>query len=153
MVVLFAGVFSNAQSTKPSIDSLSWLAGCWQAKDSKPGAVISEQWMMPLGNAMLGSGRTVKNGKMTEFEFLRIVRRDDGMFYIARPAENKDETEFGLISSVNDEYIFENKGHDFPQRIIYRKEKDGSLFARVEGTKNEKVFGIDYRSDRVRCEK
>jgi hypothetical protein len=142
-----------SQSTTASISELTWLAGCWQVKDSKPGAVISEQWMLPLGNAMIGAGRTVKNGRMTEFEFLRIVQKDGTLFYIARPAENTAETPFGLIRSANDEYVFENKDHDFPQRVIYRKEKDGSLFARVEGTSNGKLFGIDYLSNRVRCER
>jgi len=30
--------------------------------------------------------------------------------------------------------VWENLGHDFPQRIIYRKGDDSSLVARIEGT-------------------
>jgi hypothetical protein len=33
---------------------------------------------------------------------------------------------------------FENLGHDFPKRIIYRKNADGSLTARIEGDGSEK---------------
>ena len=76
LVVVFVtllAVYSMGKSLKPSIDALGWLAGCWQVKDSEPGTVISEQWMTPIGNAMIGAGRTTKNGTMTEFEYLRIV--------------------------------------------------------------------------------
>src|SRR6476646_9555679 len=122
-IFAFAAV-NISQNPKASINELTWLAGCWQVKDSEPVTIISEQWMLPVGNAMIGAGRTVKNGQMTEFEFLRIVQKDDRLFYIARPAENTTDTPFGLIKSANDEYVFENKDHDFPQRVIYRKERD-----------------------------
>ena len=154
LVITVVGSFvGHGQTAKPSIENLAWLAGCWQVKDSKPGTTISEQWMLPAGNAMLGAGRTVKNGKMTEFEFLRIVQSDSGLAYIARPAENPVDTSFSLISWANDEYVFENKEHDFPQRVIYRRENDGSLFARVEGMDKGRSLGFDFLSTRSKCEK
>jgi hypothetical protein len=141
-----------AQSGPPSINELGWLAGCWELKGGPANTVVSEQWMKPRGNSMIGSGRTVKNGKTTEFEFFRIVQTGDGLSYIARPSDNNAETSFELVKWGNGEFIFENKEHDFPQRIIYRQEKDLSLFARIEGNNNGKLLGINFLSVRVKCE-
>jgi hypothetical protein len=38
----------------------------------------------------------------------------------------------GMVAAGPTEAVFENPGHDFPQRIIYRREGD-SLIARIEG--------------------
>ena len=40
--------------------------------------------------------------------------------------------------------VFENLHHDFPKRILYRKNSDGSLTARVEGDGSEKEKPQDY---------
>ncbi|MBM4165446.1 MAG: MFS transporter [Ignavibacteria bacterium] len=45
------------------------------------------------------------------------MENDSGKYYIARPRGNPP-THFKLISSTENEAIFENKAHDFPQRII-----------------------------------
>ena len=39
--------------------------------------------------------------------------------------------------------LFENTAHDFPQRIIYRRDADGSLLARIEGGAERR--GKEYR--------
>ena len=41
--------------------------------------------------------------------------------------------------------VFENATHDFPQRIIYWLEADGSLAARIEGTQNGKEQSAQWR--------
>ncbi len=40
--------------------------------------------------------------------------------------------------------VFENPQHDFPQRILYRKNPDGTLHARAEGERNGKLSGQDF---------
>jgi hypothetical protein len=42
----------------------------------------------------------------------------DGIFYIAQPQGNPP-TEFRLTESLGNRVVFENKAHDFPQRIVY----------------------------------
>ena len=99
---------------------------------------------------MLGMSRTVKNGKTTGFEFLRIVEDESGIHYISRPSQNKEETSFKLTKSDAREVVFENPTHDFPQRIIYRLEKT-NLFARIEGKNNGKFMGIDFPMTKAKC--
>jgi len=92
-----------------------------------------------------------RNGKMTAFEFLRIVESDAGIHYISKPSQNKEESAFKLVKSSANEVVFENSTHDFPQRIIYRLTKPDALSSRIEGTMNGKASGVDFPMTRAKC--
>lgn len=143
--------FSFAQSAKPAIESLNWIAGCWEQNDAAKNRFGAEQWMKPAGGSMIGMSRTVRNGKTAGFEFLRIVEDVSGIHYISKPSENKEETSFKLVKFNPSEVVFENSAHDFPQRIIYRLDK-ANLFARIEGNNNGKPMGIDFPMTRAKCD-
>ena len=149
ILVLSLPVFG--QEGKQDIDSLSWLSGCWELSDKGKNRFVSEQWMRPAGKMMLGMSRTVLNGKTRGFEFLRIVEDDNGIFYISKPSENKEETSFKLVKTGAKEAVFENPAHDFPQRIIYRLDKT-KLFARIEGTNKGKFMGVDFPMTKAKCD-
>lgn len=153
VVLLVAlGVTTQAQSPKASIADFAWLAGCWVA--SVRGRHVDEMWMKPAAGIMLGTARNIPLGKggALEFEFTQIREDKDGsIYYIAKPS-GQAEASFKLIKLENREAVFENLKHDFPQRVIYRLESEGSLFARVEATVDGQVKGIDYPYKRSKCE-
>jgi hypothetical protein len=132
------------------VNSLGWMKGCWEVNDN--GRVTTERWAAPTENLMIGTSQTVKNGKSVAFEFLRIVANGQGLSYIAKPSSAKEETAFAFLSAGDKEIVFENPKHDFPQRVIYRADKADSLFARIEGTQNGKLEGMDIPMKRVKCE-
>jgi len=108
--------------------------------------------MKPAAGAMIGMSRNVIKGKLREWEFLMIKEDTDGkVYYVAKPS-GQAEASFKLIKSTPTESIFENPEHDFPQRIIYRHESDGSLLARIEGTIQGNQKGVDFPMKRVKCE-
>ena len=144
-------VSTRAQETKPSIQSLAFIAGCWEINKPEKKSLISEQWMSPVGDAMIGMSRRMKNGKMGGFEYLRIVQNAEDIYYISKPSENKEETSFKLIKWAANEATFENPTHDFPQRIIYKLTKTGAFSARIEGLMNGKVRGIDFPMVKAKC--
>lgn len=140
---------SFGQALKPTLNDLSWLAGCWEGNLN--GSELNEQWMKPAAGLMLGMGRTVAGGKVREYEFLQIREDADGTIsYVARPS-GQPEASFKLSKLQTKEVVFENPEHDFPQRIIYRLQPDGSLFARIEGTSKGKTRGFDYPMKRAQC--
>ena len=139
-----------AQDARASIQSLTWLSGCWELNIPEKKTSSTEQWMKPAGGMMIGAGRTVKDGKVLDYEFLRTVEEADGVFYIAKPTENKDETKFKLVKSSAWEVVFENLAHDFPQRVMYKLTGD-KLNARIEGTKDGKTRGVDFPYTRSGC--
>ena len=93
---------------------------------------------------MLGMSRTVSGGRTLSFEYLRIESRPDGIYYVAHPRAKSPGTDFKLVRSDRRQAVFENLSHDFPKRIIYRLNPDGSLTARVEGDGSEKEKAQEF---------
>lgn len=149
LLLLFVAAASPQGARK--LDDLKWMVGCWESRDDVKHLFLSEQWMKPAGGMMIGVGRTVKNGKAVGFEFMRIEQQGVDISFISRPKENKDDTIFSLLKWGPDEVIFENPAHDFPQRIIYRRQ-GGRLIGRIEGKENGKFQGIDFPMIRAKCE-
>ena len=146
--MLTLSIASAVYAQNATLDGFAGLAGCWERNER--GSIVSEMWMKPAGSSMMGTGRTVKNGKTTDYEFLRIEQRDDAIYYVAKPRANAQETAFKLKTSSAIEFVFENPEHDFPQRILY-KINGNALAARIEGTRNGKTSGFDFPMNRVPC--
>lgn len=117
---------SAAADTKTD---LHWFTGHWCAEDG--GKFIEEEWLEPRGDIMLGLSRTVKGTKTASFEFLRIEWIAGVPSYIAQP-QGAPPVAFKLAASGADWARFENPAHDFPQRVEYRRTKDG-LHAEIAG--------------------
>lgn len=140
-----------AQDQSFKIENLAWVSGCWASENKEKNSSVSEFWTNVAGQSMLGVGRTIKNGKTIDYEYLRIIQDDKGIFYIAKPKANAEETPFRLTKMTANEAVFENPAHDFPQKIIYRL--DGTnLFARVEGNNKGKPMGFDFRMSKTKCD-
>src|SRR3954470_23065486 len=115
----------------PQIDKLAWLGGSWRFE--KAGRVTEEQWLPPAGGVMLGLSRTVAKNRVVEFEFMQIREGPGGtLFFIAQPSGDK-EAAFQLLTLADNAVVFENREHDFPQRILYTRQADGAVLAAVEG--------------------
>lgn len=139
-----------ARAEESPLSSLAWMAGCWASESGEPGS--GEQWMPPAGGTMLGMGRTVKNGKTVEHEFLQIGTNSEGQAtYTAHPSGQKEAT-FVATELAKGAVTFENLEHDFPQRVIYKALPGDRLAARIEGVRDGTLRGIDFPMKRVRCE-
>ena len=130
---LFAGFILltayGSRLTAQTLSDFSWLAG---SRSMKGTTTFEERWTEPASNLMLGLSRTVRGDKVVEFEFLRIEARADGLYYVAQPG-GRPQTDFKLTKWDGTEAIFENPQHDFPKRVIYRKQPDNVVVARVDG--------------------
>ena len=110
--------------------------------------------MRPAGGLMLGVGRTLRRtaagDSVSEFEFVRISERDGRLVYKAQPS-GQATAEF-ISEEVSDSSVtFANLAHDFPQRVRYRRRGTDSLLARIEGTRNGALRGIDFPYARSAC--
>jgi len=124
-----------------AIEDLSWMTGCWvqETGDKR----IDETWLPPAGGVLLGVGRTVKAGRVTEFEYTRIALVDGVATYIAKPGD-QPEAAFTAVDQTPTSIMFENRAHDFPQRIVYRTPGPGRLQAAVEGPANGKTVTVSF---------
>lgn len=115
---------------KASISDLKWLEGAWVGTRSS-GSTFEERWSPAKGGAMLAVSRTVNaGGRMSAFEFLRIVERNGGLVYIAQPG-GAPPTEFILSELSGNRAVFDNPRHDYPKRIVYELSADGGLTATI----------------------
>jgi len=141
---IFAIALAPLDASQPpqgTVAQLGWIAGCWTR--TLPDGVNEEHWMKPAGGSMLGMSRTVRGNRTTEFEFLRIANVNGALAYIAKPSGQAEAT-FPVTTLTEHEVVFENPMHDFPQRVIYRRNDDGSVTARIEGMMDGQLRGMDF---------
>lgn len=141
LVMLCVGTVGSARTAAAdggSLAALDWLAGCWEGDGGE------ECWLPAGGGMMLGLNRAPEKDGRSGFEFLRIVEEDDGgLVYLASPGGRHPPTPFAATEVGERHVVFANPEHDFPQRITYRLEDDGSLRARVEA--NGEGFELVWR--------
>jgi hypothetical protein len=129
------------------IDQVAWLQGCWQFEAD--GRVVDEQWMAPRGGVMLGMGRTVRDGKLVEYESVMLREQAHRLAYEAHPSGQPSA--LFMSRTVGDAtVVFENPTHDYPQRVGYTRTGE-SLLAWIDGTVNGKDRRVEFPYRRVPC--
>ena len=149
VVLLSLGVHAQAPAAKPTLQDFAWLAGHWRIEQGD--RVIDEHWMAPAADLMMGMGRNVQGGKVREYEFTLLRQEPNGdILYVASPSK-QTETTFKLTSLRDGEAVFENPEHDFPKKVIYARQPDGSLLAAIEGPgRDGKTRRVEYPFKRVK---
>ena len=110
---------------------LWFITGRWATIPSS-GIRVEEHWTTASAGTLLGVSRTIQGGKTIFFEYVRVERTPDGIFYFASP-RGEGATAFRLVESGGGRAVFENPEHDFPTRITYERLPDGRLHAMIEG--------------------
>lgn len=132
LLILFT--LSTLSLQAQTIESLNWISGYWTSSDN--GMTMEELWTTESSGILLGVHRDSFPNGNGSFEYLRIVKVNDEIQYIATP-NGGSSTVFKLTESSTNKAIFENLDHDFPQRIIYTRDGD-ALTARIEDESGEK---------------
>lgn len=140
--VVFALLISPSAFAAEPLE-LEWLQGHWCQTTGN--ALTEEVWMAGSKGSSVGMARTLVDGNMTSFEYLRIVHKDGQTDYIAQPNGNP-ATVFAATETGPQSATFENPSHDFPQSISYAKTENG-LLAEISGPSagdKPMVITIDY---------
>lgn len=141
-----ATLASAAVAAEPArVADLAWMAGTWVSQDD--GKTVRETWLPPVDGAIGGVGQTSRPGKPSSFEFMTITTEAAGVTFTAY-VNGQPATPFVLKPGPAGQAVFENLGHDFPQRIIYRQ-CDQDLCARIEGMMDGKLQGMEWRYKRA----
>ena len=137
-------------SAAADISRLGWMSGCWAYDDAEPGS--GENWMPPVGGTMFAVSRTIRDSRTVAFEYLRIEDTGEGSLALFALPSGQSPARFDMVSLTDNEVVFENSEHDFPQRIIYRLTQDGRLIGRIEGQSNGQLKSIEFPMSRVNCD-
>jgi hypothetical protein len=145
LLLLVAAMAASA----PAADTarLAWLEGRWVGE--KDGVSMEELWTAPRGGALLGLHTDVKAGRLVSWEFLRIADAGEGLTYFGSP-RSAPPTPFKLVEIGERRAVFENREHDFPQRILYWLDGQGALHARIEGPQEGKTVSEEWVFTRAR---
>jgi Domain of unknown function (DUF6265) len=141
-----AQTFSNKEF-KP----LHGLAGLWKMETSR--GALYEEWKVSSDNKLLGKSYKVNQADTVVLEQVELFLKDGSIVYspIANGQNNGEAVPFRLTgNAANKRYVFENKEHDYPQRVIYQLTSANSLHARIEGTLNGKERSSDFSYSRVK---
>ncbi|HRE66135.1 MAG TPA: DUF6265 family protein [Cyclobacteriaceae bacterium] len=140
-IVLIAFIYGFEASAQ-SANDLFWLTGMWNRTNVKPGRTAHERWIK-TNEGLQGWGISM-NGADTSFvEKLRIVTKDNKLYYVADVPENKESTYFLITGVTATSFICENPEHDFPKKIVYQHEGN-TMKATVSGNGKS----IDYFFER-----
>jgi hypothetical protein len=133
-----------SNSSTADIDKMQWLIGEWESRDDS--SMLYESWKKENGFTLYGNAYAIENGDTTFSEYARIIKKGDKIYYSVT-VNNETTTDFLLIEN-DDTLIFENKQHDFPQRIIYTRNTADSLYARTEGMVDGAYMKEEFRYGR-----
>lgn len=118
--------------TNKTLESLKWMEGQWIIPDDTL-YQRTEEWSLISEKEMIGFGMTVDNSDTIFFEKLSITTEGSDTYFNADIGDGV--VKFKLIESKDERWVFENPNHDFPKRIIYKKEGEEMVaFATAEET-------------------
>lgn len=148
LFLLLLACGSNAIQNK-SLNDLKWLIGHWE-NISEEGEFY-ENWEEINDSSFYGESIFLVNGDTAFFETMTLEKRLNVITLIPITMNQNDGNPipFNLISSGNGKFIFENKEHDFPQRIVYTNPQPDSLYAYIEGEVNGEYRKSDFKFSRM----
>lgn len=154
-VILFPVVFALAflasckKETKEEIPAKTysnlakaeWFIGEWGNKSTD--GELTERWKKENDSVYLGESYFVVGEKDTVFaETVRLEETNGKLAYIVTvPGQNKElPVSFEMTSSTDNQIVFENPKHDYPNKIIYNLIEKDSLIAEISGLKKGKPY-------------
>ncbi|MBK6682554.1 MAG: hypothetical protein IPG53_22435 [Ignavibacteriales bacterium] len=119
LVTFFATSFLVSAQDAVSLKKLGWLKGKW----SRVTANVEqfETWNIISDSILSGEGYHIKSNNKKVTEKLTIKWLDKKLVYIADVPHNKKPVIFQNVVLNDTLAVFENKSHDYPNKISYLK--------------------------------
>lgn len=126
-------------SKKNAFEKMDWIEGKWE--NIADSSQFYESWEKISDSIFRGEAFVIAGGETVFSEKIGIERNGGDIFYLANVSDQNGGTTvpFKLISSSETELVFENKEHDFPNKITYKKISENSIEAKIEGTSHGKT--------------
>lgn len=125
--------------TYAKMAKVAWLTGNW-GHTSKEGA-LTENWVKANDSVMHGESYFVVGEKDTVFaETVELAETNGKMVYtVTVPGQNEEKpVPFELTSANENQLVFENPKHDYPNKIVYNKIGNDSVMAEISGMQKGK---------------
>jgi len=132
--LLILGAWTVQEST--DIKKANWIIGTWENKTSK--GSLYETWRKINDHEYRGKSYILQGKDTVVFETIQLVQEGPNLFYIPMVKDQNNNQPVHFIAKISSEnqLIFENRQHDFPQMITYTKTGTNTLTAEISGSKN-----------------
>ena len=142
LTVAAAWLVLAAYSSGPDVDALAWRSGDWVSETGD--RWTEESWTSPRGGMLLGMGRSGRGPELRDWEYMRIVPGADGRPVFWGSPKGAPAVPFRLVSLTATEAVFANPSHDYPQRIVYRRE-GAALVATISAADGSRATSWRYK--------
>ncbi|UPT61695.1 MAG: DUF6265 family protein [Hyphomonadaceae bacterium JAD_PAG50586_4] len=155
-LILIATLACAMPAHAQSLDDLTWLKGCWRTqapRDAESGSQTTEVWIDPPGPALFGYSYTEGEGAVQGWEQMRIDAADGGRPRLVAMPGGGASIAFRMEEQIQLDdptqiAVFENTAHDYPQRIIYQRQRN-RLTATISRADGGNPYTFSYR--RISC--
>lgn len=121
------------------INKAEWLLGTWEMRTSR--GSVYETWKKESKDQLAGMSYMINENDTAVFERIRLIVEKRDIYYIPAVSNQNEgnEVRFKGTSISDNELIFENPAHDFPQKIKYTLIKKDSLVAEISAKINGEI--------------
>jgi len=111
-----------------------------------PNGTLKETWIKENDSTFSAKSYFIKEEDTLHNETILLTQKNDIITYSAKiVGENNDKSiDFKLTSSTENNCVFENPSHDYPQKITYKKTNNNSLIATIFGIQQGKKSIENY---------
>lgn len=120
-----------------------WMTGAWAMRGGECWA--DEYWTPPRAGIMIGASRAGEGEILQFWEHMRIVREADGTLAFWAITGDQKPVRFAAVESTDNGIIFENREHDYPQRIRYWR-VGRRLNAKISLADGSKTKGFSFNA-------
>ncbi|MDY0077227.1 MAG: DUF6265 family protein [Bacteroidales bacterium] len=138
------GLLLTACTAPNPTETIYKLAGDWK---TTKGPAMYESWKIAVDSSLLGSAFSINGSDTLMIEKMQLIRLGDSLVYKVNVGSQKTVS-FGLAKATKNSWIFENKAHDYPNRIIYKMLNDSILHAQTENSAGNKVVAFHLKKIR-----
>jgi hypothetical protein len=144
IIFLLSTQVSYAQYQTSDFESFDSLQGVWE-RETKKGK-SQEIWEIVDKSTLKSKTINIIGMDTILSETVILQWKENEIFYTVTTIGQNSEKPiaFKLISNANHRFVFENKTHDFPSRIIYDLTEKNKLNATIEGEINGDERKINF---------
>lgn len=135
---------NKSKNSYSLINKMTWLEGIWENKT--PDGTLTETWTKVNDSTYNGKTLFIKEKDTIHNEEIVLSQKGEMLYYTPTvTGQNNDEPiEFKMTNSTENEFVFENPKHDYPQKIVYKKLNSTNLVATISGKQLGKASSESY---------
>jgi hypothetical protein len=136
----------DAVKTPTELERMTdWILGEWHHVSGGNHSI--ESWTKESDTSFTGKSWFLVGKDTALSESIRLVQRGQDILYIplVKGQNGNKPVEFRLTDTANNQLVFENPSHDFPQKISYKLISRNYLSAKISGMQNGQMRSEEFQ--------